>query len=361
MKAIKNIYLIYLLLFSLLVSCKDSTENEVEEEETTNKISAVDISNYPEIELTNPVFYNEEGTEINFLSYLSDHGVNTVRLRLWVDPVSNHSTFDEVQRFSQELKGMGFKIWLTVHYSDTWADPGHQETPERWKNLSYEALKDSVYEYTSSIVNTMSPEYIQVGNEINTGILHPIGTLQNMEQFKGLLKSGIKAVRDQNTNTKIILHYAGIEGSDWFFNEMYGLDYDIIGLSYYPLWHGKSLSNLSSTLSSLASSYDKDVLVAETAYAFTLGWNDWTNNIIGSDDQLITPDYPSSAEGQKAFIKEIRTLSTAKEYTLGFCYWGAELIAWKGTEATDGSSWENQALFDFDNKALPVIEEFKIK
>ncbi|MBP6284307.1 MAG: glycosyl hydrolase 53 family protein [Paludibacteraceae bacterium] len=351
------------ILLCLLISCQ---KNKVDMPNLDNNgstfISGVDISRYPEIADSSPKFYDLEGKEKDFLDILKENGVNTIRLRLWVNPSNEHSGFNEVKQFSQRLKSKGFKTLLTVHYSDTWADPAHQETPALWQELSFADLKDSVYQYTARIINELEPNYIQIGNEINPGLLHPNGHFStNFLQFKELMEMGITAVRDNSTDTQIIIHYAGIDGSDWFFNKIKTLDYDIIGLSYYPIWHGKSLDSLKTTMQHLSNTYNKKILIAETSYAFTLEWNDWTNNIIGSDEQLITPAYPATKEGQRSFIAQIRTLTKEVENGIGFCYWGGELIAWKGDESTDASSWENQALFDFDNKALPVLKEFKIQ
>ena len=109
----------------------------------------------------------------------------------------------------------------------------------------------------------------------------------------------------------------------------------------------------------LSDSYNKQIVIAETAYPFTLEWNDWTNNIVGSDDQLILPEYPATDEGQRKFIMDLKTITQELEKGIGFCYWGAELIAWKGDQSTDASPWENQALFNFDNEALPVLSVFQ--
>ena len=173
------------------------------------------------------------------------------------------------------------------------------------------------------------------------------------------MDTAIVAVRTTSSKTKIILHFAGIEDSDWFFDQVIIVDYDIIGLSYYPLWHGKSLNNLKAKMQHLSNAHQKKTLIAETAYPFTLDWNDWTNNIAGTDEQLILPQFPATPEGQRKFINKIKALTKEVENGIGFCYWGAELIAWKGNESQDAPPWENQALFDFDNKALPVLIEFK--
>ena len=353
------------IIFFLLVftSChKDNTNVPAEEDKNSQFISAVDISSFPEISSANPIFYDLEGEQKDFLEIIKENGVNTIRLRLWVNPENEHSGYKEVIRFSKTLKSYGFKTWLTLHYSDTWADPAHQVTPITWQNINFSDLKDSVYNYTKKVMEDMAPNYIQIGNEINTGFLHPSGHMSsNNQQFIELINSGVDAVRSNSDQTKIILHYAGIEGADWFFKQVTEIDYDLIGLSYYPIWHGKSLSNLKAKIQDLSETYNKDIVIAETAYPFTLNWNDWTNNIVGLEEQLILPEYPADPEGQRKFIKEIINLTKSIEHGAGFCYWGAELIAWKGNQAVDASPWENQALFDFGNKALPVLREFKLE
>lgn len=330
------------------------------EEENLAFISAVDISKYPEISNTNSIFYDLDENQKDFLTILKEKGINTIRLRLWVNPVNEHSGFNEVKQFSQSLKTHGFKTWLTLHYSDSWADPGQQNPPSQWQGISFSALKDSVYNYTKKVMQEMQPDYIQIGNEINTGILHPYGDLAtNHQNFIELVQQGSLAVRERSMDCKIILHYAGIEHADWFFTQVNQIDYDIIGLSYYPIWHGKSLTALKTRMQELSNIHNKKILIAETAYPFTPEWNDWTNNIVGLDEQLILPEYPATPEGQRNFIRQIKTLTKELENGIGFCYWGAELIAWKGNQSTDASPWENQALFDFNNKALSVLNEFE--
>ena len=111
-------------------------------------------------------------------------------------------------------------------------------------------------------------------------------------------------------------------------------------------------------LTELSNNFGKEILIAETAYPFTLGWNDWTNNIVGLEEQLILPDYPATPSGQKNFIRDLKNLVLEIDNGIGFCYWGAELIAWDGENSENGSVWENQALFDFNNTELPVLQEF---
>lgn len=330
--------------------------------EKSEMISAVDLSSYPEILEANPIFRDADSNQIDLLKTLKAKGVNTIRLRLWVNPKNQHSGLDEVKHFAEVLKAQEFKIWITLHYSDTWADPAHQVIPQAWQGLSFNSLKDSVYSYTKKIVATIHPDYIQIGNEINPGLLIPQGQISNnLDQFLALIDTATKAVRLASNSTRIMLHFAGIKGSDWFFNNLKTIDYDIIGLSYYPIWHGKSLDSMEQCIKQLSINFQKKVIIAETAYPFTLKWNDWTNNILGTEDQLILPDFPATPIGQHAFISSIKHITMNVKSCIGFCYWGGELVAWKGNQAQDGSPWENQALFDFNNKALPVLDEFKIE
>jgi arabinogalactan endo-1,4-beta-galactosidase len=338
------------------ISCKEDEQNLLA---TKDLISAADISQYPEISSSNAIFKDLNGNQKDLLKILKESGVNTIRLKMWVNPTNQHSGFNEVKQFTQILKTNGFKIWLTLHYSDTWADPANQVTPEIWQGLSLASLKDSVYSYTQKVVKEIYPDYVQIGNEINTGFLHPVGNIVNQDHFLSLIAAGCSAVRQHSKNCKIILHYAGIQQSNWFFKKFTSIDYDIIGLSYYPIWHGKSLTELNLAIQELGKTFSKPIVIAETAYPFTLGWNDWTNNIVGQDNQLILPDYPATKDGQRKFIHDIKSIIRASENGIGFCYWGAELIAWKGNQSTSASPWENQALFDFNNNALPVVSEFR--
>ena len=360
MKEIKHI----VLAFLAFIICYGCSKKDVNQTSNGNNevefISAVDISSYPEIELSNPVFEDNNGMTISFLEFLRFKGINTLRIRLWVNPIDQHSSFEEVKLFAETLKSMGFKIYLSLHYSDTWADPGNQITPLEWRNVSFSTLKTIVYDYTKMVVEQINPDIIQIGNEINNGFLHPEGNrYSEPSQFLALLNEGIRAVRAHASGqTKIMLHFAGHEESNVFFNFVNGLDYDIIGISFYPIWHGKSLSELEQNLIQLKTLYDKEIMIAETAYPFTLGWNDWTNNIVGLEEQLILPDYPATPEGQKNFVQQLKIMMTNLDGGIGLSYWGAELIAWDGPESSEGSPWENQALFDFNNQALPVLEVF---
>lgn len=322
------------------------------------EIKGADMSFLPEVRGSGLTFFNESDQPEEMLRTLKRAGVNVIRLRLWHNPSTPNSSFTTVKTLADEIHSMGFKLLLCVHYSDTWADPGHQSKPSKWNNLDFNALKDSVYQYTRKIMHEMNPDYIQVGNEINGGFLWPDGRINNLTQFRQLLQSGIQAVRDQADSTKIIIHYAGFQNADWYYSQLSDLDYDIIGLSYYPLWHGKDLAGLQNALSQLPVKYGKKIMIAETSYPWTLSWNDATTNIIGSADQILDA-YPASFQGQKNYLQMLSDMLNENPDALGFCYWGSEWVSYKGKEATDGSSYENQAFWDFTNSSLPVLEVYK--
>ncbi len=354
---------LFLLTFLICCSKAESTDPTPEPPtEPKELISAVDLSSLPEIEQSGALYYTSGGLQQDVLTQLKNSGVNTIRLRLWVNPVNEHSGLEEVITFSQRIKTAGLKTWITLHYSDTWADPGKQQKPAQWVGLTFPALLDSVKSYTHRVITELQPDIVQIGNEINAGLLFPDGNINtNYSQFRSLLSGGIESVRLAAPNAKIMIHFAGLSNSNWFFNQVKGLDYDLMGISFYPIFHGKDLDDVKTVLNNISQAQQKDLVIAETAYPFTLEWDDWTNNIVGLENQLILPQYPASPDGQKKFIQRINALTTDElARGLGFCYWGGELIAWKGDQATDASPWENQALFDFEHKALPVLDAFRV-
>lgn len=368
MKIVINIFVFSFLI--IFFSCSSSENQTIEDvipdnnDPNTNSpffYKGADISYYPRIKTKGLTFYNRNNTPRNFLQILKENGVNTIRLRLWHNPVDEHASFNEVEHFAQELKRLNFKVWLTVHYSDSWADPGKQIIPQAWENLPFSVMKDSMYNYTSKIMSKIKPDIIQIGNEIDPGMLLPVGNIQsNRQQFLDILSQGISAVRNDNSDTKIMIHKADSKDASWFFDIVNTLDYDLIGVSYYPQWHGKSLDNLKNQLQILDRRYRQDIVLAETSYPFTLNWNDNTNNVLGDNSQIIYPEFPATLEGQKSYLTEIRTIVESLNKGVGFGYWGAEWVAFEGPIANvNGSVWENQALFDFNLKATPALEVFK--
>jgi arabinogalactan endo-1,4-beta-galactosidase len=208
---------------------------------------------------------------------------------------------------------------------------------------------------------------VQVGNEINAGMLWPDGDYNHFDNLSDLLKEGYQAVKDCSSSTVVMLHIA--EGGDndlarWWFDNITRRDvpFDVIGISYYPFWHG-SLAELQSNLNDITARYDQDVIVVETAYAFTDMNNDDLANIASSD--MAITSYPFTPEGQRNMLRDI--MSVVKAVTngrgLGIFYWEPTWTAvtgngWDSTDPDSGNAWENQALFDFSSRALPAQEEY---
>jgi arabinogalactan endo-1,4-beta-galactosidase len=346
-------------LFALFVSCAKVNNLPPPAPEPTF-YRAADLSFLPQIRADQSGFntyYNADSAAQDALDIFKDAGCNTVRLRVWHSPSTMHSSLTEVENFANEIKAKGMKVWLTVHYSDWWADPGHQTPPAAWDGLDVNTLADSVYQYSYRVAQRIKPEIFQVGNEINNGFLWPTGHANNPPNFHKLLAAGSRAVRDASPDSKIMLQYAGIENAKLFYSWLDTVDYDQIGLSYYPKWHNKDMNQLAASVYELGDSFDKEILWAELAYPFTLGWNDWTNNIVGGPTDLIE-GYPATPQGQHALMMMLRSIISNTNQGSGFCYWAPEWIAYRGPQAQDGSPWENQALFNFNNKALPAMQMY---
>ncbi len=365
----------FLLILAFgIIACSKSTNNSVQpitppQVATLNPnfIRGVDLSFTPEILLAGTQFKDNNQTK-DLIQIFKDKGINTVRLRLWHTPVDAHSSLQEVIDFAKILNATGLNIWLDIHYSDTWADPGNQSLPAAWKNASLTDLKDSVYQYTSSTIQTFNKagitlKIVQIGNESNSGFLWDLGKVggifdSNWSNYALLVQQGIQAVKDNSSTTKTMIHFAGYNGADWFFSNLaaQNVSYDYIGLSYYPVWHGKSFDSLYTSLTSLITNYHKPVIIAETSYPFTLLWNDNTNNLVGSASQLI-PAYDATPDGQNAYTKAMIDLmaSLPNQQGLGICWWAPEWVSFKGPNATNGSTSENLTLFDFNNNSLPAL------
>lgn len=370
------ISLLSFILIGFSLSCKKKTEDPNQEPNPsvdTTFYKGMDLSFQPEIIDWNTKYFDDENNEIELLSFLKSKGVNLIRLKLWHSPDTNYNNLNSVINYAKLVKQNGMNLLLDFHYSDTWADPGKQFIPQAWEALEFSQVNDSIYEYTKHVIELMKsknvmPDLVQIGNETNSGMLWDYGKVgegfnDNWPNYTTLIKSAINGIKDIEgaTDIKIILHFAGYEGAEWFFDNITsrGVDYDIIGLSFYSIWHGNSLNSLKIELNSIASKYQKKIMIVETAYPFTLEWNDNTSNFWGDQNQLIS-DFPATPAGQKAFMIELNSVikSINNNRGIGYCYWAPDWIAFKGQEATNGSVWENAAVFDFDSKALPITEAF---
>ena len=329
-------------------------------------INGVDISMLKQVEDNGGIFY-ENGNQIDPIQIYKDKGINTARIKIWHTPLLNYNNLESVLEIAYRANSAGLDLLLNFHYSDTWADPSSQTKPSAWINLNFETLCDSVQQYSHHVITKLKnqntlPKYVQIGNETDCGLLWPDGYVcdesNNDSQWNKLRELFIHAIEGVNRalgtqdTLKIISHVSS--GGDWFFNNLIvqGVDIDILSISYYPMWHG-TLNNLNQNMNTLSNEFQKPVLIAETAYPFTLQWNDNTNNILGLESQLLE-NYEASEEGQLLFLNDLIALIEEHDYGLGICYWAPD---WISTNQF-GSPWENQALFDFNGELLDAISVF---
>lgn len=346
-----------ILFVSFALACKPKEVPPLPEpSQPSLAIRGADLSFLPALRSSSTTLLNEAGQVQDALSILKESGMNVVRLRLWYQPTQSSASWQAMLALINEIKAQGLQLLLSVHYSDTWADPAQQSIPAAWQALPVAVLADSVQAYTQRIMLAFEPDYIQIGNEINGGMLWPVGSWTDTASFYRLLRAGIAAVRSIRPATQIILHHAGFVGADDFYQRLSSLDYDVVGLSYYPMWHGKSLDSLGMAIRSLKQQTGKSVLVVETSYPFSLGWNDNTHNVVGDSNQLL-PAFAATPAGQQAYLEALSTTLHAAG-ALGWCYWGAEWVSFGNAGGWQGSSWENQALWDFDRKFLPAEAAF---
>ncbi len=336
-----------------------------------------DASYVSRVEAKGGVYKTAEGVTKDVFQILAANGVTYVRFRIWNDPAEGFDNKADVLALAKRARAAGLKIMINFHYSDSWADPSRQTKPAAWASLSFSDLAGAVHDYTLDVVRSLirqgtPPDIIEVGNEIIHGMLWPDGfvargdpTYDSPAQWKNLatlINSGIEGVRDAHSKARIMIHVSSADETEltWFYDNLIGqgVRFDDIGLSYYYLWHG-DIATYSPILNDIAERYDKPIIIAETAYPFTLGWNDWTNNIIGLDSQL-APGYPASEDGQAAWLQAVvdMTRSIPDNKGAGVFYWGGEWIATSPQDA-NGSTWENQAMFDFNSLAVQAFNVFK--
>ncbi len=347
-----------------------------------------DISLLTKYEERGAIYYNENGARItNMLSYLKSTGMNAMRVRLFVDP-SMASAEDQgegvcqdlpyVQALGQRIKAAGFDLLLDIHYSDTWTDPGQHSTPSSWTVTS--ALADSVYSYTKRVLNAMiavnaTPDFIQVGNEVTYGMLWPTGHCYpsganygagTFANFANYLKQGIRACREVCPAAKIVIHTEMGRTSNVtsFYQSLksYTTDFDIIGLSYYPYWHG-GLNVLDELLTDLEAAYPtKKIQILETGYPHAYYPS-------GASYDLQST-WPATEAGQKAFAAALVETLNAHNQVNGLYWWfpeaneyGINYVNHVTTDWYNCGWWDNQngqvmdALFETVNFLAGSEEE----
>ena len=306
-----------------------------------------DVSWLPQMEATGYRFYDTDGKEKDCLQLLKERGMNTIRLRVFVNPsqdkASGHCSKEETVAMALRAQKAKMRIMIDFHYSDTWADPAKQAKPAAWANLSFDALQNKVYEHTFDVLTALkkagvTPEWVQVGNEIPGGMLWPDGSTNNWAQLAQLLNKGYEATKAVNAKIKVIVHVD--EGNNnekfrWFFDKAteHQVKYDVIGLSYYPFWikkdYSETMADLQKNLNDMASRYQKEVMVVEVG---------------GVDEQV-----QNTRELLAATIKAVKAVPNHKG--LGVLYW----------EPQGAKSWSGYGLSAWqpDGKPSPALDAFK--
>ncbi len=377
-------------------------------------IRGVDLSSVIAEEKSGVVYYNEEGKEQDIFQTLAQHGVNYIRVRVWNDPFDengngygggNNDTKTAAEIGARAAK-YGMRLCVDYHYSDFWADPNKQQCPKAWEGMAIEDKSEALYQFTKESLSEIIDAgavvgMVQIGNEIN----HGMSGETDWTKRRQLMQAGSQAVREMaqesGQDIRIAVHFTDVSDKKGMLAIAQKLldkeiDYDIFAVSYYPFWHG-SLENLTEVLREISTEYGKQVIVAETSYPYTAGDGDGFANSIGEFD--VAPEYAVSVQGQTNEIRDVcAAVADVGEAGLGVFYWepawipvgiyeegaadAASVLSsnqelWEkhgsgwasaGAAAYDpkdagvyygGSSWDNQALFDYEGHPLESLKVFR--
>lgn len=364
-------------------------------------VKGMDLSTLLELERCGAKYY-DNGEERDLLAIMKSYDVDTIRIRLWNDPWSEtgesygagENDLKTSLEIAKRVTAAGFGVLLNFHYSDFWADPGKQIKPKAWADYGVKELEQAVYDYTLESMQTfldagVNITMVQVGNELSNGLLWPEGKVPNYDNIATFVNAGIRAVRKADAAIPVMIHLDNGGNNalyrEWFDNfTKRGEDFEIIGLSYYPFWHG-SLQMLNDNMNDIAERYGKDLVIAEVSMGYTM--EDYKNYEKLSDEErkgyatrpaLVEKiEYPMTKQGQYDFMEDfLNRISHIKGGKgKGFFYWEPAWIpvpssGWATPASLKymndpgpcGNEWANQALFDYDGNALPtlsLIRDFK--
>ncbi|MFI5845517.1 arabinogalactan endo-beta-1,4-galactanase [Catenuloplanes sp. NPDC051500] len=334
-------------------------------------IRGADVSHVTKNEDHGAVYRDFSGPRRDPFRLLAANDVNYIRLKVWVDPADGYNNQADTLAKARRAHEAGQKLLIDFHYSDAWADPGKQNKPAAWAALPFDGLRQAVYDHTFSVLSALRAQgtpadLAQVGNEINGGLLWPDGRWDNWDGLAALLTAGSTAVKDASPSTQVVLHLAeggNNGGHRWWFDQAVsrGVPFDVIAVSHYVYWHG-TLGALQANLNDLSARYGKPVLVAETAYGFTLAEHDHETNIFNAS-LAATGGYPATPQGQSDALRDLLTVVDGVPGALGVFYWEPTWTAvpgagWDPADPASGDGWENQALFDYSGRALPALKVF---
>lgn len=337
----------YTYLFLSLLMLNNSLSFAQKKQKEIPFAKGADVGWLPQMEATGYKFYDSDGNEKDCLQLLKDRGMNSIRLRVFVNPnddkASGHCSKEETITMALRAQKMGMRVMINFHYSDSWADPAKQNKPAAWLNHTFPELLDDVYNHTFDVISSLkkagvTPEWVQIGNEIPGGMLWPDGSTNNWVQLGQLLNKGYDAVKKVDQKIKVIVHVD--EGNNnakfrTFFDNATAqkVRYDVIGLSYYPYWikkdYSETIADLQFNLNDMASRYGKEVMIVE----------------VGGEDDKIQNTY----ELLSATIKAVKNVPNNKG--IGVLYW----------EPQGARSWSHYALSAWlpDGKPSPALDAFK--
>jgi arabinogalactan endo-1,4-beta-galactosidase len=342
-----------------------------------------DLSFTPQ-ELAAGAQFTDRGRPGNPVEIMRENGANWVRMRLWVNPPPGYSNLASDLALARAVHAAGMKIYLDIMYSDFWADPQHQIIPAAWQGQDLSQLTQTVQSYTQQVISAFAQQgtpvdMASIGNEIRNGILWPIGQVDPVantgwDNLATLLKAGVAGAQAGNPpghKLLIMMHYdqgGNNQLSQAFYQNLIsrGVPFDVIGLSYYPFFHG-TISQMKANVDALATQFGKPIVIAETQYAWTLAngneqAGDSTGDFVWQPSQIST-GYPASPGGQLSFLSdELSILAQVPNgLGMGLFYWAPEWIPGVGWEpgAGVGSPNVNLTLFDFQGAALPSIGLFQ--
>jgi arabinogalactan endo-1,4-beta-galactosidase len=363
MKNTKTIFSLLLSLTLVLIFSSFSKAQTPENKQMAPSVFAfskgADVGWLPQMEATGYKFYDVDGTQKDCLQLLKDRGMNTIRLRVFVNPsndkTSGHCSKDETVAMAVRAQNLGMRVMIDFHYSDSWADPSKQTKPATWATHSFTELLNDVYNHTFDVLNALklagvTPEWVQIGNEIPGGMLWPEGSTSNFGQLAQLLNKGYDATKAVDASIKVIVHLD--QGNNnakfrWFFDNATtnNVKYDVIGLSYYPYWlssdYTATIADLGNNLKDMASRYGKEVMVVE----------------VGGDYTLVQNTYDMLT----AVIAAVKSVPNNKG--LGVIYWEPEgEKSWSGYQlnAWQSNGKPSAALDAFIGNISPTTEQVTI-
>lgn len=328
----------------------------------------MDISSLPQSLDEGMRVRGRDGSEMEPFELMKKYGVNSIRLRLWNDPgcvpeAKGYCDLEHTVRMARKIRENNMTFLLDFHYSDFWADPAKQCKPRAWENLSFQELEEAVYTFTRDALmrlkeENLLPDMVQIGNEIRSGLLFPEGELPDYEGMVKLVNAGIRGARAVAgaEQMQVMIHLDQGGRYDWlheWFEKAFeaGLeDFDLIGLSYYPFWHGTYL-DLRDSMNRLLEDYGKPILIVETAYA----WRKSEKGFI-DEDQIRIGCVEASPAGQRRVLEYVMHLvaELPRKMGKGVYYWEPICVP-----RQDGGGWdENMGLLDESGRAMEGIEAF---